>query len=283
MESFHEISTPRVVHPSQDPQDVIPSYAEATTTLQAIPQSPPPPSDEPPAYALVDASQTSFSIHGTFIHTSTGPAYQLSSPLDQRGPYFRIRRLRTKEAQQLSIRDAPPIAFDKSYILYEANDPPLLNKEYHLIGKRRACLPGVVEFKFHIGKWRAVHVPRSGGKRREILKCKKLGASGGARLSRSKDMDRCEWIDTEGKVVAMERFEGRKDGTVVPKIELAGHPDQTWRELMLALWATKLWVAFGLEKTAATGGKMRLASGNTAGGPIFSPVGLGFGSGSRNL
>ncbi|KAF2251666.1 hypothetical protein BU26DRAFT_402252, partial [Trematosphaeria pertusa] len=204
-----------------------------------------PSSDSPPAYAVLDAAQTTFSIHGTFIHTPSGPAYQLSSPLDQRGPYFRIRRLRAKEVPQVG---RTPIAFDKSYVLYEVNDPPLLDNEVHMRGKRRACVPGVVEMKHVLHKWRVAHVPRPGAKSREILSCKKKvgGAfSGKTKGNRKSEIEAREWKDSGGRVVATERLRIGDDGAVVPTVELSPELDQTWRELLISLWATRLWVAFG--------------------------------------
>src|SRR5205809_74424 len=113
----------------------IPTYAEAntlqppppfphahhasSTTLQPAPPFPSSPADAPPAYAVLDAQQTTFMIYGTFIHTPAGPAYQLSSPLDQRGVYFRIRRLSARESAQVGVT---PVAFDKGATLYEVND-----------------------------------------------------------------------------------------------------------------------------------------------------------------
>ncbi|KAF2677405.1 hypothetical protein K458DRAFT_423896 [Lentithecium fluviatile CBS 122367] len=265
----------------------IPTYNEATTTTPVPPPSIPPqptPTDAPPAYAVLDTTQTTFTIYNTFIHNASGPAYQLSSPLDQRGVYFRIRRLRAKEVHQASTT---PLAFDKSYILYEANDPPLLDNEYHIIGKRRQCLPGVLELKFRLHKWRVVHVPRPGAKGREILACKKVGAFGSTKLNRKRELDASQWKDSQGRVFATEALKVDRDGGIVPTVELSPDLDQTWRELMLTLWATRLWVAFGVERTAMEGGRyggVRFAkfAGSAAvggGGALLGLGVLGFGAG----
>lgn len=245
------------------PSDPIPSYAEATTASPTLPNPQsilsPPPIDDPLAYALLDSSQTTFFIYGTFIHTAAGPAYQLSTPLDQRGSYFRIRRLRAREVQQVGSK---PIAFDKSYILYEAVDLPLLDNEYHIQGKRRTCLPGVLEMKFRLHKWRVTHIPRPGAKGQEILSCKKVGAFGSTKLNRRRDLEGSEWKDNRGKVLAKEKLQNAEDGSVVPTVELSQDLDQTWRELLLTLWTTRLWIAFGDEKTAIIGGRFPKPSGS---------------------
>ncbi|PSN72153.1 hypothetical protein BS50DRAFT_569695 [Corynespora cassiicola Philippines] len=244
----------------------IPSYTEAGNLTAPQPpdagvplrQPSPAPStggpDEPPAYALIDENQTSFMILGTFIHTPAGPAYQLSSPLDQRTPAFCIRRLRAREVSQVG---AAPIAFDKSYMMYETTDPPLLGHQYHMFGKRRTCFGGVIEMKFGMSKWHIRHVPRPGAKPVEILTCKKVGAFGSVKLDRKKEVESSQWKDSKGRVVATEVLKDVEDGqgSVVPTLELSKDLDQTWRELLLSLWASRLWIAFGQEKTAAMGGR----------------------------
>jgi hypothetical protein len=240
-------------------EEPIPTYTEATTTSTSSPSfAPPPPvtpqpapADEPPAYAFLDEAQTSFSIHGTFIHNASGPVYQLSSPLDARGTYFRLRRLRAKEAQQAG---STPIAFDKSYILYEASDYPLLYHEYHIIGKRRQCLPGVLEFVLKRNKWRVTHIPRPGMKGKEILTCKKGGALGSSRINWKKEAEASQWKDERGRVVATEMLKEGEGGQWVPTVELSEDLDQTWREMVIMMWATRLWVAFGTERSALEGG-----------------------------
>lgn len=229
--------------------DPIPTYTEATasphTTASTLPQLPPE-DDSPPDYAVLDASQTTFSIYGTFIHNASGPAFQLSSPFDQRGASLRIRRLRAREVHQVG---SAPLAFDKSYVLYEAHDPPLLDNEYHVLGKRRHCLPGVLELKFRLRKWRVVHVPRPGAKGTQILTCKKVGAHGSAKLRRRREMEASRWKDAQGRVVATETLGFDEAGNVVPTVELGPELDQTWRELLLMMWVTRLWAAFGVERT----------------------------------
>jgi hypothetical protein len=233
-------------HPNRE-DEAIPTYNEATSIISPSIDHPSTsiPADEPPAYAVLDDAQTTFSIYGTFIHNATGPAFQISSLLDQGGAYFRIRRLRAKEVQQAGNA---PIAFDKTYVLYEANDPPLLDNEYHVIGKRQHCLPGVLELKFKLYKWRVTHVPRPGAKGREILSCKRVGALGSTKLSRKREVDASQWKDSQGRIVATETLKTGEDGGLVPTVELSPDLDQTWRELLLTLWATRLWVVFGVER-----------------------------------
>ncbi|KAF2004113.1 hypothetical protein P154DRAFT_560917 [Amniculicola lignicola CBS 123094] len=255
----------------------LPSYAEASNANTPYapprgypPQSPEedssanPPAEDPPAYTLLDATQTTFSLHGTFIHTPAGPAYQISSPLDQRGVYFRVRRLRAKEVTQVGVS---PVPFDKSAILYEVNDPPLLDNEVHMRGFRRTCLPGVLHLKYTLGKWRVKHIPRAGAKGEEILSLRKSSGLGAfsAKMRRGKEEERAEWKDAAGKAVGTEWLTGDEEGGYVPMIELEEGLDQTWREVVLALWAARLWVAVGEEKTSKTG--RRLANVRRVAGP----------------
>lgn len=247
----------------------IPTYAESSATQiqpSLLPQHPPQPSntrvapsldaveDAPPDYTALDANQTTFMIYGTFIHTPAGPAYQLSSFLDIRGSPFRIRRLRPKEVTQVGVT---PLSFDKTYTLYEIHDLPLVDSEYHVKGKRASTMPGVLELKFKLGKWRVVHVPRSGMKGKEILSMKKVGGFGlRTTLNRKHEAEASEWKDAQGRVMATEVLKKLDDGGVVPVIELCKDLDQTMRELLLTVWAARLWVAFGKEKTHALGGRL---------------------------
>ncbi|KAF2114106.1 hypothetical protein BDV96DRAFT_462434, partial [Lophiotrema nucula] len=218
-------------------QEAIPTYAEASQPAPPLPTA----ADEPPAYTFLDSSQTTFSIRGTFIHTVSGPCYQLSSPLDQRGPDFRIRRLRAKEVSQIGVT---PVAFASTSVLYEVNVPPLLVNEFHIRGFTRTCLPGMLEMKWRLGKWHVSQVARYGAKGKEILSLK-VGGWGSAKLARRKEEGRSEWKDAGGRVLATEKLQSLEDGSVLPVVELGEGLDQTWRELLITLWATRLWIAFG--------------------------------------
>lgn len=195
-------------------------------------------------------------IYGTFIHSPAGPSYHLSSSLDVRGNPFRIRRLRPRE---IALVGTQPIAFDKTYTLYEIHDPPLVDHEYHLFGKRKGCLPGRVELKFGLKTWHVKHYPTPTSKSREILTSKRVGSFGRTTLNRKREEEASEWKDGKGRVVATEllrKIEGDVGGGVVPVIELSKDLDQTWRELVLSLWAARLWVAFGKEKSHLLGGRV---------------------------
>ncbi|KAF2646486.1 hypothetical protein P280DRAFT_464703 [Massarina eburnea CBS 473.64] len=261
-------------------EDPIPTYTEATATSASPAYLPPIPTiqssyaalqpalpvDEPPAYAVLDAAQTTFSLHGTFVHTSNGPAYQISSPLTTRGPYLRIRRLRRKELQRHT-----PIAFDKENILYEVNDPPLLDSEWHVMGKRRGCLPGVLMMKWRAfpgrGKWRVRQVLRPGDSGEEILCCKlakvpRSSKSPSSPLSPNAgspaQLHMCTWTTRAKEVIATETLRVNDDGTMVPVLELKDGLEQKWRELLITVWLTRLWVAIGEEKTKELGDGRRL-------------------------
>ncbi|KAF2469322.1 uncharacterized protein BDR25DRAFT_315344 [Lindgomyces ingoldianus] len=237
-------------------EEPIPSYQESSTAYAE--SSNPPPQfeallDEPPAYSILDSNQTTFMIYGTFIHTPAGPAYQLSRALDQRGPQFRIRRLRAKE---VALTQSSALAFDKDSVLYEVNDPPLRNNEYHIRGFRKSCFPGTLELRFSMWKWRVIHIPRPNTKGREILSMK-VGSFSSSRLHRKKEEHGSDWRDLQGKVVATEILKVMDDAGVLPVIELEKDLDQKWRELLLTVWTARLWVAFGEDKTLAQDGRFR--------------------------
>ncbi|KAF2264205.1 hypothetical protein CC78DRAFT_250026 [Lojkania enalia] len=231
-----------------------PTYAESNPSDPSEPTPPPsislPVADEPPAYTLLDNNQTTFTIHGTFIHSPTHPCYQISCPLDQRTPSFRIRRLPAREVSQVGLT---PIPFDKQGALYEVTDPPFLDHEYHMRGFRRSCLPGLLSLKFRLRRWHVFHTSRAGAEGKEIMSLK-VGTWGTHKFARKKDELSQEWRDASGKVMATEMLKIMpEDKGVVPVLELSENLDQTWRELLISLWAGKLWVEFGGEKTTAMG------------------------------
>ncbi|KAF1951325.1 hypothetical protein CC80DRAFT_454316, partial [Byssothecium circinans] len=244
--------------------EAIPTYSEATSTSPP----PPPPSHSappsprsttlPPAYAVLDATQTTFSLHGTFIHTPSTPAYQISSPLTTHGPYFRIRRLQRTELQAFqsqSVNPSPnpsssPIVFDKESILYEVNDPPLLDNEWHIIGKRRGCVRGVLVLKWRRGKWRVLQVLERGGKGVEIVSFKPSPSPSPSSLSSSSKTQPeppppYTYYSAAKDVLASESFHVRGDGSVVPKLEVRQGLEGQWREMLITVWVTRLWVACG--------------------------------------
>ncbi|ORY12948.1 hypothetical protein BCR34DRAFT_481892 [Clohesyomyces aquaticus] len=251
------------------PLERVPSYYETETadnTHHASSTNPAPSQDpalstleEPPAYSLIPPSCTSFSIYGTFIHTSVGPAYQLSRALDQRGPQFRIRRLRPREFARAHTE---PLPFDKEGVLYEVNDPPFGKDTYFMRGFRRGCFPGTLELKFSGRKWHVLHIARSGTggrdkdreKGSEILSMK-VGGFGSGLLRKKRQEEGSQWKDAQGKVLATEVLRVGDDGGVLPVVELVEGLDQSWRELLVTVWAARLWVATGEEKTLALGGR----------------------------
>ena len=227
----------------------IPSYDEANnlgppntnTTTDPPPQ--PAPTELPPAYAVVDEKATTFMIYGTFIHTPSGPAYQLSSLLDACMPSLRIRRLRAEEVTRLQA-GAINVSFDNSTVLYEAQDPPFLVNEYFIQGRHSSCLPGVLQMRFGLRRWHVRHLPHQGAKANDLMTCGKRGTLSRVIKERRNEMEPSEWKDTEGHVLATEVLR-IVDGGKLPTIEMREGLDQTCRELILALWVARLWAAFG--------------------------------------
>ncbi|EUC45944.1 hypothetical protein COCMIDRAFT_4885 [Bipolaris oryzae ATCC 44560] len=253
------------------PDPPIPSYEEAVVASPrtSVPTTPLPPSSEPtpterdspeseatptiastslppelpPAYAVVDEKATTFTIYGTFIHTPNAPAYQLSSLLDTSINRLGMRRLRAEEVTMLQA-GAPNVPFTSNGLLYEAHDPPFLINEYYVQGKSARALPGSLLVRFGLRRWHVAHMPTQGSRPIEIMTCGKLGGFTKAIKQRKNEMEPSQWKDSEGHVVATEVMKMGYGGKM-PTIELRSDLDQTCRELILALWVTRLWAAFG--------------------------------------
>lgn len=210
---------------------------------RTLPANPTPPPELPPAYAVVDEKATSFTIYGTFIHTPSGPAYQLSSLLDARINRLHIRRLRAEEVSRLQD-GAHNIPFDPSSALYEMRDPPFMMNEYYIRGKSATTLPGMLQLRLGLRRWHVRHMPSEGARPVELMTCGKRGGFGRVIKERRNEMEPSEWKDAGGSVLATEVLQ-MQNGGKMPTIELREGIDQSCRELLLALWVTRLWAAFG--------------------------------------
>lgn len=225
----------------------IPTYAEANAYVP--PPFPPPqrssspPPELPPAYAVVDEEATTYTIYGTFIHTPSGPAYQLSSLLDACINTLRIRRLRAEEVSRLQA-GANNVSFDNAGTLYEAHDAPFILNEYYIQGKSGSCLPGVLQLRFGLRKWHVRHLPAQGAQPVHLMTCGKRGRFTRVLKQRRNEMEPSEWKDSDGTVMATEVLK-MQGGGKMPTIELRAELDQMCRELLLALWVARLWAAFG--------------------------------------
>lgn len=224
----------------------IPTYEEANA--HAPPAIPPPlnaepPPELPPAYAVVDEKATTFTIYGTFIHTPSGPAYQLSSLLDACINKLSIRRLRAEEVSRLQA-GATNVRFDTASTLYEAHDPPFVLNEYYIHSKSGSCLPGVLQLRLGLRRWHVRHMPTQGAQPVDLMTCGKRGKFAKVIRERRNEMEPSEWKDSDGTVVATEVLK-MQNGGKMPTIELREDLDQTCRELLLALWVARLWAAFG--------------------------------------
>jgi hypothetical protein len=233
----------------------IPSYEEAVTVPPPrgpppstsippslpIPNSPPP--ELPPAYTSIDEKATTFTIYGTFIHTPSGPAYQLSSLLDSRIAKLRIRKLRAEEISRLQA-GAPSVSFDPHSVIYEAHDPPFLINEFYLQGRSASTLPGFLQLRFGLRRWHVRHIPVQGAPASEIMTCGKRGGWSKMVKERRNEMEPSEWKDSDGTVMATEVLRMGHGGKM-PQIEMKEGLDSVCRELILALWCARLWAAFG--------------------------------------
>jgi hypothetical protein len=234
-------SVPTIPPPACEPTSAGRYPSESGAAPGLVSASLPP--ELPPAYAVVDEKATTFTIYGTFIHTPNAPAYQLSSLLDACINRLALRRLRAEEVTMLQS-GAMNVPFTNSGLLYEAHDPPFLVNEYYVQGKSASALPGFLQLRFGLRRWHVAHVPTQGSRPIEIMKCGKPGGFTKAIKQRKNEMEPSEWKDSEGHIVATEVLKMGYGGKM-PTIELRSDLDQTCRELILALWVTRLWAAFG--------------------------------------
>lgn len=228
-------------HPSHAPQHT--DDTPSSTIPPSLPTNPTPPPELPPAYAVVDEKATSYTIYGTFIHTPSGPAYQLSSLLDARINKLRIRRLRAEEVSRLQA-GAHNVPFDMSSTLYEMHDPPFMMNEYYIRGTSSTTLPGLLQLRFGLRRWHVRHMPAEGAKPVDLMTCGKRGGFSRVIKERRNEMEPSEWKDSEGSVLATEVLK-MQGGGKMPTIELREGVDEMCRELLLALWVARLWAAFG--------------------------------------
>jgi hypothetical protein len=226
----------------------IPSYEAATglasPVISAIVPEDVPTVDELPDYTPIDENQTTFMIYGTFIHTPNGPAYHLSSLLDARIAKLRMRRLRAEDIALIEAGRTRNVSFDTSTTLYEAHDPPFLQNEYYIQSKTNGGWPGALQLRFGFRRWHVRQVMEQGITPQAFLTCGKVGALKKRILERRNEMEPSVWKDNQGRIFATEVLK-LEDGKMLPTIELSKELNQMWRELMLALWVSRLWAGFG--------------------------------------
>lgn len=230
--------------PNYPPPSHTASPPHPTATDPFPPSTSNAPPELPPAYAVVDEKATTYTIYGTFIHTPSGPAYQLSSLLDSRMNKLALRRLRAEEVSRLQA-GAHSVPFKVEGIIYEAIDPPYMMNEYYIRGQGRDTLPGMLQLRMGLRKWHVMHMPAEGVRAVELMTCGKRGGFSKVIRERRNEMEPSDWKDMEGHVVATEvlKMEG---GGKMPTIEFTkGGLDQGGRELVLSLWAARLWATFG--------------------------------------
>jgi len=167
----------------------IPTYEEAAGLSPLRSAHGTLPHELPPAYAVVDEKATSYTIYGTFIHTPSGPAYQLSSLLDARINKLGIRRLRAEEVLRLQHHGAYNIPFDPSSALYEMHDPPFVMNEYYIRGKSSTTLPGMLQLRLGLRRWHVCHMPAEGARPVQLMTCGKRGGFGRVIRERRNEME----------------------------------------------------------------------------------------------
>lgn len=226
----------------------IPSY-EAATTSAPYAGAPPGLQDanvveELPDYTVVDSNQTSFMIYGTFLYTPNGPAYQLSSLLDATISRLRIRRLRAEDVALIESGRERNVSFLSNTALYEAHDPPFLQNEFYIESRMPGGWRGALQLRFGFRRWHVRQVMEQGTVPKDFLTCGKVGSLRRRVFHRKNELEPSEWRDTSGRVIATEVLK-LENGKMLPTIELSKDLDQTWRELMLALWVSRMWANFG--------------------------------------
>ncbi|KAF2201167.1 hypothetical protein GQ43DRAFT_440855 [Delitschia confertaspora ATCC 74209] len=262
-------------------EESIPAYGSSASALYHVPSpvyeppiSSPPgsarydsasePLEMPPSYTPIDPRETTFTILGTFIHTNSGPAYQLSRALNQRHYNLFIRRLRPKE-QQKALHT--PLPFDYDAVLYEViAGSSIISEESVIKGHRKSCLPGTLTLK---GTERKTWFELSSAPNtpsRSVLRAGAVGLGARKVLKKRGGGETSEWKDAQGKVVAKEILRDAKDGGIVPVLEVEGGVDSMWREAIVACWVARLWNAYAAEKNKGQERTRNKIFG--AGGPV---------------
>ncbi|KAJ4408499.1 hypothetical protein N0V91_003150 [Didymella pomorum] len=247
--------------PSSIPGGFAPPPGPPPSSIPAVPTGPPPTNaprsevasppaaDELPGYDTIDPKNTEFLLYSTFIHTPTGPVYQLSSPLDSYNSPLRIRRLR---ASELQLAHEVPLHFDRNQTIYEISDPPFRENEYYMMGRKPHCYGGTLQLTFGWKTWHIRHIAGPNSMMQEIMTCRKVSAGGGLfskGKSKSGAVERdgltepFEWRNTAGKLLATEGLQLLPSG-VVPTVRLSEDLDSMWRELMISFWMARLWATF---------------------------------------
>jgi hypothetical protein len=122
------------------------------------------------------------------------------------------------------------------------------------------------------------HVPKagSGAKGTELFTSKRVGSRfDSTKLDRKRELEENQRKGATSTAVATEKLEEDEGGAVVPNLELSKDLGQQSRESVLSLWAARLWVAFGVEKTTKMGGRYGDTRLARHGGPLATITGAG--------
>lgn len=216
------------------PETVSPHRQDAETLFDI------PDDDLPPPYTYLDENPKSFTIRGTFIWSPSGPCYQLSSTLDQRGLALFLRKLTAREVKRATNPTASALPFDKLTVLYEITCQ-ILGSALEIHGRRRGTIPGLVTMKSGFRTWHiAKHSPGPRDSKQELLS-RKLGG------------DNQHWKDSRGDTIAKESMVAPDTSTAFASLELTKDLTVEMREFLITCWVARLWNAASKEKTKAEG------------------------------
>jgi hypothetical protein len=129
----------------------------------------------------------------------------------------------------------PEVAFDKSTTLYRAL---YYRNTCYVESKMNDGWPGIVKLRLGFRWWHIRPELQQGVMPAAGLRCGKKQI-----LGRSNEMEPSEWKDAQDNVLATDVF-ALENGKIVPRTELNKDLTPAWRELMLALWVSRLWAGY---------------------------------------
>ena len=212
-----------------------------------------PDAELPPAYSAHDENVTSFSLKAPYIYATTTanvPRYHLFAEYTRSGKPDRlcIRRLLRTESRRLSLScikgtKIPHIDYDQDTTLY-------IIRNEHIRGRQKGTLPGHVKLERGMGKCKFWHMTRNEAgdalKKENERKIQKHGYH--SRDEWHKNLlfavQKCEWRDRTGSVVARETRDGFTTERVLGISE---------RDVLITCWAAKRWYAAHKEFKEAEG------------------------------
>lgn len=89
------------------------------------------------------------------------------------------------------------------------------------------------------------HIPSQEARGVDLMTCGKAGGFSRAIKQRRNETEPSLWKDSDGTILATEVLKIDAHGKRMPTIEMREGLDEMCRELILALWVSRLWASLG--------------------------------------